>query len=273
MYLLSIFALLKSIKSWLIQALSLFPHSIPPINQPTLKHHNNNNLILSNLSKYSINPSLNMSFSLTAELKDAGTKLSAEGKSPGMIGDLNRSEGEGMGTTSYHRTFNSQSEPSSATTSVKKPAGTSELKWSEALKSEKKFEEKMISVGDAAITKINQFDSKIGFSNKFNELDSKYHMTEKLDEIGRKVSDATVHFTRALSKGQIKHAFIHSMDAARVGECERRKHDRKLSLGAPQWIPESDSEGLVEGSRGAGPTPNDVFAEEERQLAAKESTA
>jgi hypothetical protein len=193
-------------------------------------------------------------------------------KSAGYIRDLNRSEGEGMGTSSFHNTVNRESGSNSGTTTPT----NSDLRWRDAVKDERKLGDKLMQVGDRITAKLNETDAKLGFSKKFNEYDQKYGVTAKLEGTSRKFNDAAVHFGRALSRGQLKQAFLHSIDASRIAECERKKHDPK-GLGAPAWIPESDKEGLVEGSVGKGPSPNEVFAQEEKILdmiqAEREKTA
>jgi len=206
---------------------------------------------MSSISPHIVHPELR-------ELNTSSNQKGADEKSAGMSKDLNRSEGEGMGTTSYHTTINTQTDPK------EHPVPTNK-----SPQEKKTFHEKMVEAGDKIEAKINAWDSKLGVSKKFNEFDQKHQMTKKLDAAGRKASEAIVHFGRALSKGHIKSAFKHSVDAGRISECERKKHYPK-GLGPPAWIPESDKEGLVEGSVGKGPTPNEVFAEEERLLDLRE---
>jgi len=172
--------------------------------------------------------------------------------------DINRSEGEGMGTTSYHNTINNQ------TTHSTIAASSSDMKWSEAILDDRKLGRKLSDATNKFQNKVNETDAKYGVSKKLNELDQKYNVTASLEKTGKKLNDIAVHFGRSLSRGHIKHAFTHSMDAGKIGECERRKHDPK-GLGPPAWIPESDTEGLVWGSRGTDPTPNEVLSKEEQQ--------
>jgi len=194
-----------------------------------------------------------MNPSNTAFKPSQGTDFSS------MNADINRSEGEGMATnTGSVSHINSQSEKFQRRLSSSE---ANEVKWSEALKDEAKFSGKMIATAEKLESKLNQTEQKLGISKKFQEVDQKYGITDKMDSIADKAGYAAVHFGRALSRGQFSQAFRHSFDAGRIAECERKKHDSK-GLGPPAWIPESDKEGLVEGSVGKEPSWNELFQKE-----------
>jgi hypothetical protein len=208
---------------------------------------------MSSITPSIVHPELNM-IKGREEKSMNNNSSSGLSHSPSNDRDINRSEGEGLGTTSYHKTINNQTE-----------SNNKELKYHESINTgERKIGDKIMAVGDKITHKINDFDHKMGFSESYKQFDNEYHVTERLDTTGKKVNDIAVHFGRALSKGHIKHAFVHSFDAGRIGECERKKHDPK-GLGPPAWIPESDKEGLVEGSVGKEESWNSLFEKEAQE--------